>query len=139
MGTRALVRVFEGDTELCCIYKQLDGYPDGLGADLKAFCESRRLVNGYPGGVDKKTIANGVGCFAAQLIAHLKGGPEVGRVYLLAPGTADAGQHYEYHLRGPDTSEPHFGEGPSRVAFNAFSFRRNALERVAVPESGGQA
>ncbi|MFN9961093.1 MAG: hypothetical protein ACK55I_49065, partial [bacterium] len=41
-------------------------------------------------------IANGMGCLAAQLVAHFK--TEAGQFYLHSPEEKDCGQDYEYHV-----------------------------------------
>ena len=99
MGTRALVHVHDDDpngTILCTIYRQFDGYPEGLGDELREFISKGVLINGI--GIDAKigTHFNGMGCFAAQLIAYLKN--KVGNVYVYAPGTSDVWEEFTYHL-----------------------------------------
>ena len=114
MGTRCLVRVYdEGETEICCIYRQFDGYPDGMGKNLAKICGDLRLVRGMSDhGPDQ---ANGMSCLAATLIARLKVRwektgyspeldahvpcPEPGNVYLYPPGTKDCWEEFEYHVR----------------------------------------
>ena len=104
MGTRSLTRVFEKweDTKgkeqrqpIVCMYRQYDGYPSGHGQDLAQFLEPFTIVNGI-GLDDKRKIANGMGCLAAQLIAHFKDCP--GNIYLYATDTKDCWQEYEYEI-----------------------------------------
>ena len=45
---------------------------------------------------EKRKVANGMGCLAAQMVAHFK--QSVGAFYLIDPNTIDAGQDYEYHV-----------------------------------------
>jgi hypothetical protein len=97
MGTRALIRVYEGETEILCLYRQMDGYPAGLGKELKEFCDGIRLVNGISGSPEMGEVANGAGCLAAQLVVHLKDG--VGSVYVFAPESKGVGEEYEYHVK----------------------------------------
>ena len=123
MSTRSVTRVMDNGTELVCIYRQCDGYPSGMGADLKRILKGYRIVNGISGndgncakckeprymhrGRQAKTgeqshrfvpcrVANGMGCMAASLVKALKDG--VGNIYLYAAGVKDAGQRYEYTL-----------------------------------------
>ena len=123
MSTRSVTRVMDNGTELVCIYRQCDGDPSGMGADLKRILKGYRIVNGISGndgncdkckeprymhrGRQAKTgeqshrfvpcrIANGMGCMAASLVKGLKDG--VGNIYLYAAGVKDAGQEYEYTL-----------------------------------------
>lgn len=82
MGTRSLTIVRSGledkSPRIVTIYRQMDGYPEGMGKDLAEFLSKIKMVNGI-GGSDSN-IANGVGCLAAQLVAHLK--TEAGGIYL---------------------------------------------------------
>jgi len=94
MGTRSLTVVRDGDAEIVCIYRQFDGYLDGMGSDIAGFARGMVVVNGLGGGQER--VANGMGCFAAQLVAKLKDKP--GNVYLYAPGTRDCGEEYLYTL-----------------------------------------
>lgn len=104
MGTRSLTYVYDGrDTKntqaLMCAYQQFDGYPSGVGQELADFAKGFTIVNGYSLSQEDAvgTIANGAGCFAAQLVAHFK--KRVGGFYLrVADPERDDGQEYEYHL-----------------------------------------
>ena len=100
MGTRSLTFVFEsykdGDVPILCLYRQYDGYPEGHGAELAQFLSGFTVVNGLGAKTDRK-IANGVGCLAAQMVAHFK--TEAGQFYIHAPIEGrDDGQDYEYHV-----------------------------------------
>ncbi|MFA5152590.1 MAG: hypothetical protein WC554_08540, partial [Clostridia bacterium] len=81
MSTRAIARIYndDGKSILTTMYKHWDGYPEGFGADLKAFVSEFTLVNGIPCG-DKRKLANGMGCFAAALFRYFKA--EAGDVYV---------------------------------------------------------
>lgn len=100
MGTRALTVILETDgREICTIYRQFDGYPEGLGMDLKGILDGGSLVNGISD--RSKLCFNGMGCLAAQIIANLKardGKIEAGNVYLYPPGSRDCGEEYIYTL-----------------------------------------
>ena len=100
MGTRALVRFHDDEgVELATVYRQFDGYPSGLGADLKAILADRVLVNGFN---DASRQLNGMQCLAAFVVSGLKDG--CGGVYLYRVGSADCGEEYEYVLkRGAET------------------------------------
>jgi hypothetical protein len=83
MGTRSLTVVKDQDgNKIVEIYRQFDGYPEGMGADLIDFIESGELVNGIS--MEDQRQFNGVHCFAAQLISHLKG-DQAGGIYLYSP------------------------------------------------------
>ena len=75
MGTRSLTYVHEGglkSTPLVCMYRQMDGYPTGMGNDLKEILRGHELVNGFGMGPRKKVQHNGMGCLAAYVIGLLK-------------------------------------------------------------------
>ena len=101
MGTRALVDIFDKDNNvICTIYRQFDGYPDGLGAELEKICNKRTMVNGFS---DPATQANGMGCLAALIVSELKG-DQCGNVYLYPPNESerDYWQEYEYQVKPGD-------------------------------------
>lgn len=126
MGTRSLTYVYENangvDEPFMCMYRQFDGYPEGHGCELAEFLNSGTMVNGYSDSTAKEF--NGMGCLAAQLVAHFKKG--VGGFYLYAPVLgSDHWQEYEYHVwedkvRVTDTENVLF-EG-SWLAFKEFCF-----------------
>jgi len=99
MGTRSLTRVYDEDgKEIICLYRQFDGYPKGHGLELAEFLNEFNIVNGLPCGKKfPKKIANGMGCLAAQLVAHFK--TEPGQFYLRTPGTKHVWEEYYYHVR----------------------------------------
>lgn len=75
MGTRSLTVIHDGpkDNVILCLYRQMDGYPSGMGMDLKNFLEGAKLVNGYSmdDANDKRTF-NGMGDLAVRLLTYLK-------------------------------------------------------------------
>ena len=81
MGTRSLTFVYTGQEKLLTIYRQYDGYPSGMGANLA------RLI---------QTANNGVECLAASIVAGLK--TEWGNVYIYSNKATDCGQDFEYHI-----------------------------------------
>lgn len=102
MGTRALTHIHEGDLSspiITTIYRQFDGYPDGLGQELADFLAPIKVVNGISD--CSLPIANGMGCLAAQVIKHLK--DDVGSVYVYHAGGNDYGEQFTYHIyiKGP--------------------------------------
>jgi hypothetical protein len=78
-----------------CLYRQFDGYPSGHGAELADFLNKIKVGNGIPGKPEMGEFANGMGCLAAQLIAHFK--KSVGGFYIHSV-TDDGGVDYEYHV-----------------------------------------
>ena len=100
MGTRSNTVVIETgygkEFRLVNIYRQYDGYPSGHGLELAKFIAGISLCNGLPNYGADSGLANGAGCFAAQLVAHLKNGP--GGIYIDAPsGKLD--NDYTYLIR----------------------------------------
>lgn len=93
MGTRSLTIVKdEGDT-LMVMYRQMDGYPGGHGAELAEFLRGMHIVNGISL-AEERRIANGMGCLAAQIVARFKDGP--GGIYIENPNRAIGSGWEEY-------------------------------------------
>ena len=99
MGTRARINVFEGNAVIVSIYRQTDGYPSGLGREVAEFSAKIKIINGI--GSERTNVANGMGCFAAQLIGHLKG-DRVGSVYIRDTSPDSHGEEYSYNVRERD-------------------------------------
>ena len=105
MSTRALIHIYnksEDETPLTTIYKHYDGYPTkyGVGQTLKEYVRTSVLTNGLPLDASDNGFThthNGMGCFAAGIINHLKDGP--GDVYIESPGEEDRHQSYTYEIR----------------------------------------
>lgn len=95
MGTRSLTFVYDNGKEILNMYRQYDGYPTGHGAELAEFLGAGRLVNGIPSDA-KGIVFNGMGCLAAQMVAHFK--TDSGGIYLESVDSKDCGQDYEYHV-----------------------------------------
>ncbi len=98
MGTRALTFVYDGDKPILNLYRQYDGYPTGHGRELAEFLNGFKVVNGI--GAETTRIANGMGCLAAQIVAHFK--DSVGGFYIHSVDATDCGQDYEYHVYQKD-------------------------------------
>ena len=87
--------VYGGNSPLVCLYRQFDGYPSGHGAELANFLKGIKLGNGIADNPKMGKFANGMGCLAAQLVAHFK--KSVGGFYI-HPVTDSGGVDYEYHV-----------------------------------------
>ena len=103
MGTRCLtvfvdLRKDEKGKEIAVLYRQMDGYPDGHGAELQQFLAKRPIVNGYNSTDEQNKAFNGMGCLAASVVAHFK--QAIGEFYLHPPGTRDIGEEYIYTVTG---------------------------------------
>jgi len=94
MGTRALTFVYQGETPIINMYRQYDGYPTGHGKELADFLAGGKLVNGLTSRTEP--VFNGMGCLAAQMVAHFKETP--GGFYIHSVTETECGQDYEYHV-----------------------------------------
>jgi len=97
MGTRSLTYVYDTNNKpIIKLYRQFDGYPSGHGLELAEFLSSiKEITNGYRHD-ETRRIANGMGCLAAQMVAHFKKGH--GEFYLHNVEGNDHWQDYEYHV-----------------------------------------
>ena len=100
MGTRARVNIFDGNALIVSIYRQFDGYPTGLGDEIAKFAGQMKIINGISG-QKAGEAANGMGCFAAQLIGHLKG-DSIGSVYIRGTDADSHGEEFSYNLHNRD-------------------------------------
>lgn len=99
MGTRSTTTIVDNafgfNEKLCTMYRQYDGYPSGHGKELAEFLAPFVVVNGM-GINETRTIANGAGCLAAQIIEHFKKEHGPGGIYMVAP--ALIGEEYSYRV-----------------------------------------
>lgn len=104
MSTRAIIHIVSEWTGeyLATIYKQCDGYPSGLGEELKSILSGKKIVNGIPVGEDTSNLANGMGCLAAQIVHALKSKFPIGNVYLHKTGSQGCGEEYTYTIYAAD-------------------------------------
>ena len=97
MGTRSLTHVLDEDNNtIITLYRQYGGYPDGHGADIYNQFGNLTIINGIGMGQSAPEYANGIGCFAAQLVAHFKKG--IGGIYLYKPNSSDCWEDYTYYI-----------------------------------------
>lgn len=115
MGTRCLTAVVDSrGNEILTMYRQMDGYPDGHGNELKEAFGNIKMVNGLTG---DSNVANGAGCLAAQIVAHFK--TEPGSFYIEKPGARDRGEEYLYMLTVP--SAEGFGDPTEPIMLSVYS------------------
>lgn len=103
MGTRSLTFVHSewGKNEpVLCMYRQFDGYPEGIGQELAKFLKPFTITNGISGEAKLGKSANGMGCLAAQLVSKFK--DRVGNVYLYPTNAKDVGEEFVYRIRLKD-------------------------------------
>ena len=112
MGTRSLTFIYDSykakngrmvHRPIINMYRQYDGYPSGHGADLVEFLNQFTMCSGIPVGDTETKYANGMGCLAAQMVAHFKQG--AGQFYLYPVDVTDCGQDYEYHIYQNENKE----------------------------------
>lgn len=120
MGTRSITRIYPGTPDekskaVVQMYRQMDGYPSGHGAELAEFLEGMTIINGITD-YNAKKVANGAGCLAAQMVAHFK--TELGSIYL-EPVGPNEWVDYEYHV---------FAEPGQPVVVRVKLFRRKVFE-----------
>ena len=101
MSTRSLTIIKEEGETVCTMYRQMDGYPEGHGKELADFLGGMIIVNGL-GFDEKDRVANGMGCLAAQVVAHFKDGP--GSIYLCPEHKG--WEEYAYTITGEVGGEP---------------------------------
>lgn len=99
MGTRTLVHIKDGKKTIATIYRQYDGYPTGMGDDIKKALNNGEveILCGYNGSSKIPSQFNGMGCLAAFLVGELKE-QKIGNVYLFAANSKDCGEEYVYTL-----------------------------------------
>lgn len=100
MGTRAVINIKDDAKDsntIVSIYTQFDGYPSGIGKDIKTI-GNMEIINGISG-QKSKTHANGMGCYAAQLISMLKSEVGIGTIYIVP---VDQREEYNYTIWNED-------------------------------------
>ena len=106
MGTSSLTVVYNSKkVPVLCMQKHSDGQTYAYGAQLARFLCAKQIVQGIPCG-DTSTLANGVECLAAQLVAHFKQG--CGGIYLV-PLQRVGECNYEYHVTQNNVQVLHYG------------------------------
>ena len=93
MGTRSTIKIYDEVRLILSLYKQFDGYIEGLGNDLKKFIKSKTFINGFNED-NAETSFNGIGCFALQLVCKFKDG--IGGLYATSEGDI---QEFNYIIR----------------------------------------
>lgn len=128
MGTHAITRVKENGQVILALYRQYDGYTGGHGKELAEFLVGKPLTNGI-GDYDKPSF-NGMGCLAAQLVAHFKTG--VGGFYIYPTDAEDEEYNYTIEMnRAPSTFGP-----PGNLWIRAEKFQGSPEEFLEYINSG---
>lgn len=111
MGTRSTLHIKDDDgTNLVSLYRQYDGYPTGMGMEIKTALNNGQveLLNGFDSDSFIPKNFNGMACLGAFIIGALKGVKadvenytfkgatgQIGGIYLTTP---DDRQAYDYFL-----------------------------------------
>ena len=97
MGTRSTMKfIRKGNnklTPLVSIYRQYDGYIDGVGHELAKWLLNKEIINGIASNNDLTKLANGFECLIAQYIRDFKTKP--GNLYIT---DMDDRQEYNYEV-----------------------------------------
>lgn len=100
MGTRTIVHLKdENKKTILTLYRQYDGYPTGMGNDIKKILNNGivEIRNGFSIKDQIPRQFNGMGCLSAFLVGELKN-KKIGNVYIQTPNTKDMGEDYTYTL-----------------------------------------
>lgn len=80
---------------ICGLYRNNNGGLNEHGAELKAFLDGFRIVNGI-GVVSREKVAFGMGCLTAQIITHFT--QELGSYYVCPAETTDCNEDFLYTI-----------------------------------------
>ena len=96
MGTRSTLHIKDGKKTIASIYRQYDGYPTGMGKDIKTLLNDGdvRVQNGFSSSDVIPKHFNGLRCLGAYLIGALKT-DKIGGIYLT---DSKDRQEYNYFL-----------------------------------------
>lgn len=102
MDTRALTIIKDEEgNDICRIYRQSDGYPEGHGIELARLCNVE-IVNGIE--QEKTGIANGMDDLAAKIVCELKKDSPLGGIYLISKDSFSVS--YTYIVTGKVGEKP---------------------------------
>lgn len=98
MGTRATWTFKDGKQTVAKVYTQSDGYMSGRGKEIADKFGATKLCNGFTRDMETGDFANGMGCFAAQVIKYMKSckGGKLGGVYMIPPSADNEEYNYEF-------------------------------------------
>lgn len=111
MGTRSIVTFkseWDGE-EICAIYRQFDGYPEGRGKELANFLDGYKIGNGIAYGIDDVDgvkFANGMRELAILWAMHEKSENLHGNVYLEPAGFRSDDLEWIYEVTNSQDGTP---------------------------------
>lgn len=131
MSTRSLTHVLDDSSEsvLVTIYRQMDGYPSGMGADLAEILKGRTMVNGFGSNTPEKA-SNGAGCLAATIVQELKAEAGIGGIYLMPPGSTDHSEEYVYTVSPAKGDDHSMGQGRGEIRLKVEAGYGDAAKRL---------
>jgi hypothetical protein len=114
MGTRSTYRIISirkdeneqqiDNNEICLIYMQYDGYPEGHPSTTAEWLSKARITNGF-GANETDLIFNGAGCLAARLVGKLKEDKH-GNCYMYSlKDRGNCGEDYMYDIVVDETNK----------------------------------
>lgn len=93
MSTPCKINFYENEKYICTVYHHSNGYPDGVGNDIKEFIKSGKFINGLSINITER-LFNGFGDCVAQYIAYVK--KEPGSVYMISEKSWNT--DYDYYI-----------------------------------------
>lgn len=97
MATRASIIMKEEGKPILAIYKHWDGYPNGLGKELKDIIDGGKITDGLGSNTKLGQVFNGAGCLFSSIISILKKQP--GDVYITSiDNVGKSGEEYIYEI-----------------------------------------
>ena len=124
MGTRSTVTFVDEDDEIILrLYRQFDGYPEGMGVDLADLLIDMKVGNGITGdwmadpndtpelremkaAVYRRRYANGIHELACHVLVGLKLASPIGNVYVHSPKPDLEGEEYNYTIKVREDGQP---------------------------------
>ncbi len=97
MGTRAWTVFVDGETEIAVLYRQMDGYPSGHGAELATYLRDADVVNGVERQPKRKQFI-GIHDLTVRTIVALKGEDQPGQFYLYPAKTRGGDGEFVYYV-----------------------------------------
>ncbi len=100
MGTRCLVEIYDGNNNIICtLYRQYDGYPEGMRADIEKILYHAVITNGISSMERRANYFNGMEELATIVVMKLKQSSPCGNVYLFQAGIRNVGEEYIYLIK----------------------------------------
>ncbi len=104
MGTRATLDILDCENKvIVTVYRQYDGYPEGMGKELQDLLKDSLLTGGGIGaGQASPAYFNGMECLAPWIIGKLK--EHIGNIYLYSASAA-CEEFFHYTVYSPNDKD----------------------------------